>query len=98
MKKNPKTKECNHCGKRINVSSSNCPLCGGRTKDPLEPRAAICPRCEVRLKDEVIFEDMIMGKPTSVHNVAACGSTGLNFTERLESSMHTNTTREKGSI
>ena len=57
MKKNLKTKECNHCGKRINVSSRNCPFCAGRAKDPLEPRAALCPRCEVSLKDEVIFED-----------------------------------------
>ncbi|MFQ5848709.1 MAG: zf-TFIIB domain-containing protein [Candidatus Methylomirabilales bacterium] len=46
----PKTKKCEHCGKRINVKCRTCPFCAGRIADRLVPRAAVCPRCGVRLK------------------------------------------------
>ena len=50
MRPTPKTKKCEHCGKRINVKSRTCPFCTGRIKDRIVPRKAVCPRCEIRLK------------------------------------------------
>ncbi|MFQ5930848.1 MAG: zf-TFIIB domain-containing protein [Nitrospiraceae bacterium] len=53
----PKTKKCEHCGKRINVRSRTCPFCAGRIKDRVAARKAVCPRCEVSLKIHVSRED-----------------------------------------
>ena len=50
MKAAPKTKLCEHCGKRINVKSRTCPFCAGRIVDRLPQMTAVCPRCEVPLK------------------------------------------------
>lgn len=57
MRKTPKTKQCDHCRKKINVKSRICPFCAGRTKDRVVPRAAVCPRCEVALNIHITHPD-----------------------------------------
>lgn len=53
----PKTKSCEHCGKKINVKSRTCPFCAGRIKDRFAPRTAVCPRCEAPLKVHISDRD-----------------------------------------
>ncbi len=57
MRATPKTKLCNHCGKRINAKSRTCPFCAGSLVDHLAPRTAVCPRCEVTLKIHIPHGD-----------------------------------------
>lgn len=46
----PKTKECEHCGGKINEKYRVCPLCGGYVSEENEPLPAVCPRCKEPLK------------------------------------------------
>ncbi|MFQ5882792.1 MAG: zf-TFIIB domain-containing protein [Candidatus Methylomirabilales bacterium] len=57
MSTTPKTKRCEHCGKRINVKYRTCPFCAGSIKDRLVPRPAVCPRCKVPLKIHIPHDD-----------------------------------------
>ncbi len=43
------TRQCEHCGKDVNVQSVICPLCGGRIRENVLSSMPVCPRCEIPL-------------------------------------------------
>jgi Zn-finger nucleic acid-binding protein len=49
------TKECTHCGKKINVQYMVCPLCGGHLREEIRSLSPVCPRCQESL--EILVSD-----------------------------------------
>jgi Zn-finger nucleic acid-binding protein len=46
----PEVRECEHCGKKVNVKYRACPLCGGHLKDKVKPLPPVCPHCKMPLQ------------------------------------------------
>jgi Zn-finger nucleic acid-binding protein len=54
MSKVNKTKNCEHCGKDINMRYRKCPVCGGQQQENFEFLPPECPRCNTALVLHVV--------------------------------------------
>lgn len=88
MSTKPKTKRCDHCGKRINVKSKMCPFCAGRIRDRVVARRAVCPRCGVPLKVH------ITGDRQAYDICSRCGGLWLDRGEFHRATRKTNVYRD----